>query len=217
MKNFPNQICEECINNINFLWMFQQTIIDSDREIRRRLFEESLNNKNENWNTTEKTDCTSEIFNEFCDSDYSDDESKELSENCDIEMNEDEQEECTTIPIEEIKIEETIIEDDKEHVLEEIVDGSEEDKMNDKLKKRLKICNICGKSVSYSMQNHMKIHADEPSKCHICGKVYKNTLCLRLHIYNHKREEVICGVCGKSYKSRQNFKLHVQKHEGIHI
>lgn len=42
MKNFPNHICEECVNNINFFLMFQQTIITSDQEIRKRLFGESL-------------------------------------------------------------------------------------------------------------------------------------------------------------------------------
>lgn len=212
IKSYPNQICEECIDNINRFYMFQQSIISSDREIRKKLFEEPLkSNADESLTFHKETQnlCLKECNNNSCDSE-DDIKIKSNNEiNCKPKFNMLKEEDCK-ISVEHIKIEMDI--DDDQNQIKVPINSAKE--LPAKSKVPTRVCNICGKSITYyNLRAHLKYHLDVPVKCDICGKLCKNASRLRDHLYVHKREELNCHHCGKIYKSRQHFKLHVQEHD----
>jgi Zinc finger, C2H2 type len=77
-------------------------------------------------------------------------------------------------------------------------------------------CKVCGKFYrrTSALKIHMKRHSEE--RCDIPGCSYVAKL--KIHIYNHKRlmhESPVftCDICGKIIKQLRYFKLHMQQHE----
>lgn len=217
MKNFPNRICEECINNINFFLMFQQTVTNSDKEIRRRLSEEVLKSGCETLDTKETNDANQNNTSIS----FDDDNTKLFSSNDNVKVNENNKhvnsitdsllEENYNIHFEQIKIEIASVDENTQNTVKLKLDSTDN---NVKRKVPTRVCNICGKSITYyNIGSHIKSHSDIPAKCEVCGKVCKNAIALRYHLYVHKREEMHCHICGRIYKCRKHFKTHMAKHD----
>lgn len=212
LKNFPSKICEECINNINFFLMFQQTVIASDKEIRRRLSDEISNIKETDDAKLSNTsivfdDDNTELYSSN-DSTQSNESNKHILSTTDSLLEAD----CN-IHFEQIKIEAASIDENDQNADKLSLDVINKEE-NVKRKVPTRVCNICGKSITYyNIGGHIKSHSDIPAKCEICGKICKNAIALRYHLYVHKREEIHCHICGRIYKCRKHFKTHMDKHD----
>jgi len=78
-------------------------------------------------------------------------------------------------------------------------------------------CKICSKQVSrQSMIRHLLNHdilPNEPSPCSICGKIFKNYLCLRDHEKFHRMErKYACQHCDMKFRYPDKLKRHIRVH-----
>uniref|UniRef100_A0A1Q3F1T4 Putative gastrula zinc finger protein n=1 Tax=Culex tarsalis TaxID=7177 RepID=A0A1Q3F1T4_CULTA len=49
-----------------------------------------------------------------------------------------------------------------------------------------------------------------PYECDVCFKIFPNQLCLRGHKYGHREPTVLCSICGKKYKTTTLMKVHMK-------
>lgn len=88
-------------------------------------------------------------------------------------------------------------------------------------KRRIRMCDICGKNVRNYTQ-HMRMHSGKrapppPSRtCEICGKscsaVNYET---HIKIVHSDKRPFLCGTCGKSFKRKNALTVHEKTHAGI--
>ena len=76
------------------------------------------------------------------------------------------------------------------------------------------ICPICGKSLSYPLSDHMRMHTGErPYKCATCGKAFFQRSGLRQHLTIHTGVKAhTCADCGKSFRLQGLLQQHLRKH-----
>nr|XP_046272386.1 zinc finger protein 37 homolog [Scatophagus argus] len=117
------------------------------------------------------------------------------------------------------------------------------DKCSAKNEKSRSFCHLCGKGFQYigSLMKHIKTHENktdctlcgvtyqsteelmshlkgchnQTDFCDICGKVFANNRCLRLHERIHTGiKEFMCQECGKTFYRREHLIVHVRTHSG---
>ncbi|XP_063759234.1 zinc finger protein 287-like [Eleginops maclovinus] len=120
-----------------------------------------------------------------------------------------------------------------------------EEKNKAKSEKGRSFCHFCGKGFQYigSLMKHIKTHENnfdctacgmtcqstqdlivhvkdchnETCFCEVCGKIFANMRCLRLHERIHGSisiKEYVCQECGKTFYRREHLIVHVRTHSG---
>ena len=76
------------------------------------------------------------------------------------------------------------------------------------------ICPICGKSLSYRLSVHMRVHTGErPYRCSTCDKSFWQRTSLRDHLTSHTGvKSHTCAQCGKSFRLRALLRQHMRMH-----
>ncbi|XP_055626439.1 zinc finger protein 436-like [Toxorhynchites rutilus septentrionalis] len=54
---------------------------------------------------------------------------------------------------------------------------------------------------------------ETPQKCHICGKMYRNSRLLQRHIQYHNTNKMDCPICSRSFTHKSNLKRHLSSHK----
>ena len=80
------------------------------------------------------------------------------------------------------------------------------------------VCPICGKSISYRLSVHMRLHSNErPYRCEMCGKSFYQRSSLKSHLSMHSDvKSHSCPECGKSYRLQGMLRIHTQVAHGDH-
>lgn len=85
-------------------------------------------------------------------------------------------------------------------------------------KHNMKLCGICGISISTSLSTHMMRHAnDKPFKCLVegCGKTFPRNSDLSEHTKVHTGDKPFsCDVCGMRFTRRNKVTVHMRTHTG---
>lgn len=77
------------------------------------------------------------------------------------------------------------------------------------------VCNICGTVVrSDNLSKHLKVHSDNPVKCKVCNRLFKNSESLRTHKFLHSNNSYTCHICGREFRLKGEHTRHLKIHSG---
>ncbi|KAF5294621.1 hypothetical protein FQA39_LY02753 [Lamprigera yunnana] len=213
----PSQICSECIDQINQVYMFKLQVQNTDSTLRGLYFE------------TETVENLKETINNCLD-----DDSNELLKvhsitDCDMDG-------IKTEIKQEIEVDSsTVSEENDNFKCEENSKGDKRYECDFCQKKFIHshslathrrihtgekpyVCTVCGHSsaIRSSLAIHMRIHTKEkPYTCTTCSKVFASASGLADHKLKHTgQRNHICSTCGKGSRTASDLKVHMRTHTG---
>ena len=78
------------------------------------------------------------------------------------------------------------------------------------------MCHVCGKNFKTTAQLklHLLVHSDErPLACTLCTKSFKTKVMLTVHMRTHTKEKpFMCDLCGQSFALKNTLTYHVNSH-----
>lgn len=80
-------------------------------------------------------------------------------------------------------------------------------------------CDICGQQriSRLAIYDHIRrTHVNDPSPCHICGKVFRHPSLLKTHMKYHTTPMHTCLMCpDKAYATAQALRRHQESNHGL--
>ncbi|XP_063908676.1 zinc finger and BTB domain-containing protein 49-like isoform X2 [Zophobas morio] len=209
--NYPSNICQECITNVNILYNFRRVIINSDKELQERAATLERLKKSSPQKAAE-TSKTPIVKKEHFDPLYV--EMAPLDPSSESSSQTQDEQECETDVKESVKKAMA----DMKRCKCNICDKTFPSRFKLYSHKRTEhvapgVCNVCGMVVrSDNLKRHIQLHLAQPVECKDCGKIFKNSESLRGHMLIHKGVIYTCEICGRMCKVKSEYKRHMKSH-----
>lgn len=218
--NLPKGICEDCVQNVDFVFNFRTLLINNERDLATRLPHLSCDDSGSEQDVLEKKFIPSKDEACFLE-EVENSVPEEVDEVEDIIPERDKVSAEQTVPTKQIVSKSDMF---KNCIIQckrcnfTCMDYDEWLKHRVTHRVSYSMCDFCGKTVrTCNLKKHLVVHDGDPATCNICGKVFKNVESLRGHAPVHRGYRYNCDLCGSKFKFQHHFAKHRRTHFGMQV